>query len=576
MENDQGNDDDHEDISDEEFEELDSAFTYLMKLVDERMLTVYEAEDLANWAEDKLEEGKNPNWIAAKLLREKKRKQIMSLPKFSGRRRVPQICRSYSQKSSKSMRENEASIYDEPLQRATPISEEAGISSRAVSGEDQWSQFRDEYPMDQHLDAVSAEVWNATMDVKIKRAETLIRELTAQIANKKVSKFKPSDVFDKYARDLKGELITVPLCANRLEFGHLVHPRKLPDPNYEIFKLEIEGHRVFDAKIYGKALMLWTLLEDVRVKTSGFLYSIITYSMQDNLAAQDVIRADISRDFFVHFKRLRERFQINSDLEKERLLTEFYKMALKPKETLREYWGRIQTLVAELRSLGRTILEDDLKRTFFRELPESGKNNFLQLSSMDPYNKNLNDLCLEVIRRNEELESSLIDRSISLNFVSSGRNKFKGSNYHSRIVCDYCDKPGHRYAECRNRIRDQNRKDKDSGNDLMDESKTGKMISNTKNNPFHHKRKPKHFQRYNKHQESAAIATDKNNPKSDEVEEPDEGIQCFLCNQRDDHIAQDCLNADCTIAHRNTMYKEFEKQNMEQDAAYPSKKYRIG
>jgi hypothetical protein len=83
--NDQGNDDDHEDISDEECEELDNAFTYLMKLVDERMLTVYEAEDLANWAEDKLEEGKNPNWIAAKLLGEKMRKQIMSLPKFSGR-----------------------------------------------------------------------------------------------------------------------------------------------------------------------------------------------------------------------------------------------------------------------------------------------------------------------------------------------------------------------------------------------------------------------------------------------------------------------------------------------------------
>ena len=85
VENDQGNDDDHEDISDEECEELDNAYTYLMKLVDERMLTLYEAEDLANWAEDKLEEGKNPNWIAAKLLREKKRKQIMSLPKFSGR-----------------------------------------------------------------------------------------------------------------------------------------------------------------------------------------------------------------------------------------------------------------------------------------------------------------------------------------------------------------------------------------------------------------------------------------------------------------------------------------------------------
>ena len=94
-----------------------------------------------------------------------------------------------------------------------------------MSGEEQWHQFSDEYQLDERLDVISVEVWNATMDVKIKQAEALIKELTAQIANKKVSKLKPSDVFDKFARDLKGELITVPLCANRLEFGHLVHPR---------------------------------------------------------------------------------------------------------------------------------------------------------------------------------------------------------------------------------------------------------------------------------------------------------------------------------------------------------------
>ena len=135
-----------------------------------------------------------------------------------------------------------------------------------MSGEEQWHQFSDEYQLDQRLDVISVEVWNATMDVKIKQAEALIKELTAQIANKKVSKFKPNDVFDRFARDLKSELITVPLCANRLRFGHLVHPRILPDPNHEIFKRVIDGSCVFDAKTFGKALMLWTLLKDVREK----------------------------------------------------------------------------------------------------------------------------------------------------------------------------------------------------------------------------------------------------------------------------------------------------------------------
>ena len=84
-ENHQEPDEDREDISDEECEELDNAFSYLMKLVDERILTVQQAEDLASWADEKLEEGQSPSWIAAKLVREKKRKQIMSLPRFAGR-----------------------------------------------------------------------------------------------------------------------------------------------------------------------------------------------------------------------------------------------------------------------------------------------------------------------------------------------------------------------------------------------------------------------------------------------------------------------------------------------------------
>ena len=70
-----------------------------MKLVDERMLTVQQAEDLVEWAEEQLEEGKDPNWISGKLLRAKKRKQIYSLPRFVGKERVPQICLSYTRKS---------------------------------------------------------------------------------------------------------------------------------------------------------------------------------------------------------------------------------------------------------------------------------------------------------------------------------------------------------------------------------------------------------------------------------------------------------------------------------------------
>ena len=104
----------------------------------------------------------------------------------------------------------------------------------------------------------------------------------------------------------------------------------------------------------------------------------------------------------------------------------------------------MQILFAELRALGREILEDDLKRTFFRELPESGKNNFLQLSSMDMYKNNLNNLCLEVIRRNEELESSLNVKSDTANIVAHNNGKMTGK-------CFTCGKAGHRRFDCKSK-----------------------------------------------------------------------------------------------------------------------------
>ena len=81
------------------------------------------------------------------------------------------------------------------------------------------------------------------------------------------------------------------------------------------------------AKVYGKALMLWNFLEDIRTKISSFMYSVLTYCMQDTVAGQDVIRSDNSRDFPVLFKRLKERFQINSEIAKEKLVSEFFNQA---------------------------------------------------------------------------------------------------------------------------------------------------------------------------------------------------------------------------------------------------------
>ena len=52
-------------------------------------------------------------------------------------------------------------------------------------------------------------------------------------------------------------------------------------------------------------------------------------------------------------------------------------MGMKAKETLREYYMRVQSVVTELRTVfGREIPDEDLNRAFFKELPDIGKVTF--------------------------------------------------------------------------------------------------------------------------------------------------------------------------------------------------------
>jgi hypothetical protein len=307
------------------------------------------------------------------------------------------------------------------------------------SGEEQLDQFQDEYDPRAALDDIDRKVWNSTTEVKIKQAESLLKELTAQSVHKKISKFKTGDIFERYARDLKAELITVPLCANRLDKGHLVHPRRIPNPRSSIFcSIDDNGAAVFDSKGYGNCLMLCTLVEDIRAKISSLIFATVTYSMQENLAGQEVIRSDVSKDFYQLFQRLKERFQINSDIEKERLLQEFHSLARNKSESLRNFYGRTVGLVAELRSVfHRDILDEDVKRTFFKQLTEGDRNSYLQLQSIATYASSINDLCLEIIRRHEELEP--MNSNFKTELVNYAYNYDSGEKGFKRI-CHNCKK----------------------------------------------------------------------------------------------------------------------------------------
>ena len=67
------------------------------------------------------------------------------------------------------------------------------------------------------------------MSVKVKMVENLDKSINAGITYKKLPKFGPRDVFERWSRNLKTELGTIPLCGKRLQYGHLQNPRSRPN-----------------------------------------------------------------------------------------------------------------------------------------------------------------------------------------------------------------------------------------------------------------------------------------------------------------------------------------------------------
>ena len=160
-------------------------------------------------------------------------------------------------------------------------------------GEQEWSQFADEHEEHERLDEKARSVWNAEMKVKTELAKDLAKEMNTQFAQKRFTKLKAGDVFERWARDFKTELMPIPLCGKRLELGALANPRRQPDKNANLFEDE-DGN--FQSQSYELALLLFELVKELVHKISSFIYSSLTYCMAENPDAQQIIRSEQDRD----------------------------------------------------------------------------------------------------------------------------------------------------------------------------------------------------------------------------------------------------------------------------------------
>jgi hypothetical protein len=564
-----------EGLSDEEETQLDAIFQYLLKLTNARKISVNECEALTNWAIDKVSEEKSIAWITGKLMSSKMRVKIIEKCRVvGGEERVENITREkvYTKQQLHCTKQNNNNDADNnnnnsPANKAHTFN---------TPGDEIWGQFRDEYYEDHEFSANELEVWKATLKVKLNQSELILKDLNSQMSTNrdKNMKFKSSDTFERYVKDLKADLVKVTLCSNRLEKGHLINPRSFPSPDSRLFRTVVNNETSFQSFAYSDSLMLFTNLNSIATKVSNYLFSVILTSMQDNAAAQEVIRAHGNTgDFVILFEKLKQRFQVNSEIEKEKLVTEFQHMVIGPKESIRAFYSRIMTTVSELWTVfEREILPEDIRRTFYQALSDASKNNFLQLESIDQYKANLDALCMEVIARQEQLESSVTTANLSVNNISSKRTDTR--------KCHNCGKIGHLKADCWSKpcnnskpvdvnpkSRDTNRRDSSKSKHFMKKRKDNQKGDVQKKRFGHRKEYP------SKRPHNANNVTD---DKRDEEEDDEEVvIQCYLCNQRGDHTSAECKNAHADVQYHNQKHLKFQKANEKQDKANPAVKYRV-
>ena len=141
--------------------------------------------------------------------------------------------------------------------------------------------------------------------------------------------------------------------------------------------------------------------------------------MSDNADALRVINAERDKDYYSLLYKLSARFKESSEVERERLVDELNAAKRERNETIRAFYGRLSTIATELRTIfDRPVQDEDIKRVLLRELSEASKNNFLHLEMMPKYEKQFNELCLEVIKRDEILQKTIGNSEVVNNVTS--------------------------------------------------------------------------------------------------------------------------------------------------------------
>lgn len=244
-----------------------------------------------------------------------------------------------------------------------------------------------------------------------------------------------------------------------------LHIDKLNGENFNIWKFKI--------KLFLVHKECWSAIEASSTVTSSVdqkALAIIGLAIKDD----QIVHVQNSKTAKEAWDALHEVYEDSGTASKVMLQDQLMTTKLASGESVKGHIGKLRSIVSKLSTISVVISDDQYVIILLRSLPQEFDQLVVTLENLE--NLKIEDVHARIIRE-EERRKSKIDNSQS----TALQSHVKHHPMRKTFKCYYCNKPGHKMAQCRRKKYDDQRKQRTNVPTSSDEKQSYAMIATTNN-----------------------------------------------------------------------------------------------
>ncbi|UYV82142.1 hypothetical protein LAZ67_21001117 [Cordylochernes scorpioides] len=227
-------------------------------------------------------------------------------------------------------------------------------------------------------------------------------------------------------------------------FEYMVN--KFDGTNYQIWKYQIEIILRIDVKPEEESQKVaWNKRND---KAMVIISTAIVFKQLEHLITCDTAQKQ--------WTRLESIYEQRSTTSLLAIQQQFYSYKMDEKDAMSKHISKIEGLIKQLCELGKKVSEAAFMAKVLGSLPSKYAHFLTAWDSVTQTEQTKENLIARLLQ--EEIRLDQKDQQDDATAFKATANY----NWKKNKTCNYCKRPGHFWAECRNRLRDQKQKNKNS------------------------------------------------------------------------------------------------------------------